>query len=250
MVQYTDIPHLLTPIITETTQAVSALKWAVNEMERRYTQMAEEKVKTIIDYNAKMAQKTATVKDEDGNEQQQDNGRMPYIVIIIDEMADLMMQAGKDLEMLIVRIAQKGRAAGIHLVLATQRPEVKVITGLIKANVPGRIAFAVNNNTDSRIMLDMGGGDIDLSGDDLSGSFSGYDNIFHSFLISKVLESAVANATNNFGAKVEDLKVVETYINEGTTLKRSKIASRGSVDRRDKRTSHIYVKVSDGKETE
>ena len=157
MVQYNDIPHLLTPIINSTEKSLSAMKWAVNEMERRYTLMAEEKVKKIEDYNEKLQRKTATVADQDNNEQQHDGGRMPYIVIVIDEMADLMMQAGKDLEQLIVRIAQKGRASGIHLVLATQRPEVKVITGLIKANVPGRIAFAVNNNTDSRIMLDMGG---------------------------------------------------------------------------------------------
>ena len=157
MVQYDAIPHLLTPIINSTDKALSAMKWAVNEMERRYTEMAEQKVKKIEDYNAKMAKKSAAVKDENGNEQMMDGTKMPYVVIIIDEMADLMMQAGKDLEQLIVRIAQKGRASGMHLVLATQRPEVKVITGLIKANVPGRIAFAVNNNTDSRIMLDMGG---------------------------------------------------------------------------------------------
>lgn len=157
MVQYNDIPHLLTPIINSTEKSLSAMKWAVNEMERRYTCMAEEKVKKIEDYNEKMQKKAVVVPDEDNHDQKHDGGKMPYIVIVIDEMADLMMQAGKDLEQLIVRIAQKGRASGIHLVLATQRPEVKVITGLIKANVPGRIAFAVNNNTDSRIMLDMGG---------------------------------------------------------------------------------------------
>lgn len=159
MAQYEDIPHLLTPIITSVDKALSAMKWAVNEMERRYTLMAEEKVKNIIDYNAKMLKNRGktTQTDADGNDQTHEGGTMPYIVIIIDEMADLMMMAGKDLEMLIVRIAQKGRASGIHLVLATQRPEVKVITGLIKANIPGRIAFAVGSQMDSRIMLDMGG---------------------------------------------------------------------------------------------
>ena len=159
MVQYNDIPHLLTPIITSVDKALSAMKWAVNEMERRYTLMAEEKVKNIVDYNKKMAagKGKVAVEDADGNEQKHDGGKMPYIVVVIDEMADLMMMAGKDLEMLIVRIAQKGRASGIHLVLATQRPEVKVITGLIKANIPGRIAFAVGSQMDSRIMLDMGG---------------------------------------------------------------------------------------------
>jgi S-DNA-T family DNA segregation ATPase FtsK/SpoIIIE len=146
MAQYQDIPHLLTPIITQTDKALSAMKWAVGEMERRYSLMAEERVKNIADYNAKIS-----------SSEDKEKPKMPYIVVIIDEMADLMMMAGKDLEMLIVRIAQKGRAAGIHLVLATQRPEVKVITGLIKANIPGRIAFAVGSQMDSRIMLDQGG---------------------------------------------------------------------------------------------
>lgn len=147
MAQYNDIPHLLTPVITSVEKALSAMKWAVGEMEKRYTLMAEEKVKNIADYNAKMAKSADAEKES----------KMPYIIIVIDEMADLMMMAGKDLEMLIVRIAQKGRAAGVHLVLATQRPEVKVITGLIKANIPGRIAFAVGSQMDSRIMLDQGG---------------------------------------------------------------------------------------------
>ena len=167
MVQYDGIPHLLTPIINSTDKALSAMKWAVNEMERRYSQMAEEHVKNIEDYNAKIMNKPTAVKDSDGNEQQQEGAKMPYIVVIIDEMADLMMQAGKDLEQPIVRIAQKGRAAGMHLVLATQRPVVKVITGLIKSNVPGRIAFAVNNNQDSRIMLDMGGAEKLLGAGDM-----------------------------------------------------------------------------------
>ena len=159
MVQYEDIPHLLTPIINDTTQAVSALKWAVDEMERRYKLLADEHVKTIVDYNKKMAKGKGqvVVADEDGNEQKQDGGRMPYIVILIDEMSDLMMQAGKELEPSIVRIAQKGRAAGLHLILATQKPVVKVVTGLIKTNVPARIAFAVQNSTDSVVMLGKAG---------------------------------------------------------------------------------------------
>jgi len=159
MVQYEDIPHLLTPVINSIDKALSALKWAVNEMERRYKLMSEERVKNIFDYNAKMSKTGGkiTIDDPDGHPQTRDGGKMPYIVVVVDEMADLMMMAGKELEMFIVRIAQKGRASGIHLVLATQRPEVKVVTGLIKANIPGRIAFAVNNNIDSRVMLDMGG---------------------------------------------------------------------------------------------
>jgi S-DNA-T family DNA segregation ATPase FtsK/SpoIIIE len=135
------------------------MQWAVKEMESRYTTMEEARVKNNVDYNEKMAKEgtPAVISDEDGNNQKHDNGKMPYIVVIVDEMADLMMMAGKELETLIVRIAQKGRAAGIHLVLATQRPEVKVVTGLIKSNIPGRIAFAVNTNMDSRVMLDRGG---------------------------------------------------------------------------------------------
>jgi len=140
MAPYADIPHLLTPIITEPEKTISALKWAVNEMERRYSLLAGEKIRDIKSYNAKKSEEA-----------------MPYIVIVIDELADLMMVAARDVEALIVRLAQKARAVGIHLVLATQRPSVDVITGLIKANVPARIAFTVASQVDSRTILDQVG---------------------------------------------------------------------------------------------
>ena len=159
MAPYEDIPHLLTPVITEPEKTISALKWAVNEMERRYKLLAGEKIRDIRSYNKKMQQAghKVSVADEDGNVQQHEDGTMPYIVIVIDEMADLMMVAKRDVEALIVRLAQKARAVGIHLVLATQRPSVDVITGLIKANVPSRIAFTVASQIDSMTILDQAG---------------------------------------------------------------------------------------------
>lgn len=159
MAPYQDIPHLLTPVITEPDKTISALKWAVNEMQRRYTLMAEHKVKDIRSYNQKIQSggKKIMVADEDGHEQAHEDGAMPYIVIVIDELADLMMIAARDVEALIVRLAQKARAVGIHLVLATQRPSVNVITGLIKANISARIAFTVASQIDSRTILDAAG---------------------------------------------------------------------------------------------
>ena len=137
---YNDIPHLLTPVINEPERCISALKWAVAEMERRLRTMAEVGKRNIEEYN--------NLKKEEG---------MPYVVIMIDELSDLMMMAARDVEALIVRIAQKARAAGIHLILATQRPSVDVITGLIKANVPGRIAFTTQSQVDSRTIIDQAG---------------------------------------------------------------------------------------------
>jgi S-DNA-T family DNA segregation ATPase FtsK/SpoIIIE len=135
---YNDLPHLLAPVINEPEKCISALKWAVAEMNRRLKTMAEVGKRNIVEYNS-----------------QNETQGMPYIVIIIDELADLMMMAARDVEALVVRLAQKARAAGIHLVLATQRPSVDVITGLIKANVPARIAFTVASQVDSRTIIDQ-----------------------------------------------------------------------------------------------
>jgi len=169
MAPYEDIPHLLTPVITEPDKTISALKWAVNEMQRRYTLLAEHKVKDIRSYNHKVRSSgsTVTVDDEFGIPHQHENGAMPYIVIVIDELADLMMVAARDVEALIVRLAQKARAVGIHLVLATQSPRVDVITGLIKANIPSRIAFTVSSRVESDIILGQTGAEKLLGAGDM-----------------------------------------------------------------------------------
>ena len=151
---YEDIPHLATPIIVDPKPAARALRWAVGEMERRYKELAGWGVRNIDGYNAERDRRN-TVKDFDENGQAWT--RMPYIVIIIDELADLMMTSGHEVEDSITRLAQMARAVGIHLVLATQRPSVDVITGLIKANFPSRISYHVSSKVDSRTILDTNG---------------------------------------------------------------------------------------------
>ena len=171
---YDDIPHLLTPVITDMKDAAGSLRWCVGEMERRYKLMAAMGVRNLAGYNRKIedAEKAGNPisdplwtfnPDEMGWDESQPAPEaplletLPYIVVVIDEFADMMMIVGKKVEQLIARIAQKARAAGIHLILATQRPSVDVITGLIKANVPSRIAFQVSSKIDSRTILDQGG---------------------------------------------------------------------------------------------
>ena len=145
---YNGLPHLLVPVITEPERAKAALKWAVGEMENRYRRFAGATARNIKAFNE------TRVDPAD---------RLPYIVIVIDELADLMMREGKNVEDPIVRLAQKARATGIHMVLATQRPSVNVVTGLIKANFPSRIAFAMASQIDSRTILDSPGAE-DLIG--------------------------------------------------------------------------------------
>jgi S-DNA-T family DNA segregation ATPase FtsK/SpoIIIE len=151
---YADIPHLATPIITDPKRASNALKWAVGQMEQRYRDLARWSVRNIDGYNAEVERRNNVLDfDEDGLPHK----TLPFIVIIIDELADLMMTCGHDVEESITRLAQMARAVGIHLILATQRPSVDVITGLIKANFPSRIAFRVSQKVDSRTIIDANG---------------------------------------------------------------------------------------------
>ncbi|MCA9378949.1 DNA translocase FtsK, partial [Candidatus Dojkabacteria bacterium] len=184
---YNGIPHLLTPVITDMDKVVNALKWLVTEMERRYNTLSKAQVRNIEGYNQKMG-----------------FAAMPYIVIVIDEMADMMMTANRvEAETAIVRLAQKARAVGIHLVLATQRPSVNVITGLIKANIPARVGMSVTSGTDSRVILDsvgaeslMGRGDLLYKAPDkpksmrLQGSFVSQEEVVRvvDFIKSQVPE--------------------------------------------------------------
>jgi len=168
---YEDIPHLMTPVVVDPKQAANALRWAVREMEERYKTLAKQGVRNIEQYNRNVKAMLAELKESQKEEAEAEVGEplktLPYIIVIIDELADLMMVASKEVEESIARLAQMARAVGIHLILATQRPSVDVITGLIKANLPARIAFRVASKIDSRTILDGNGAEALLGKGDM-----------------------------------------------------------------------------------
>ncbi len=207
---YNGIPHLLIPVVTDPKKAAGALAWAVQEMDNRYNLFAQKGVRDLVGYNK------AVERDEDG-------GKLPQIVIIVDELADLMMVAAKDVEESICRLAQKARAAGMHLVIATQRPSVDVITGLIKANVPSRIAFAVSSQVDSRTILDSVGAEKLLGKGDMlffpagaskpsrvQGAFVSDDEVEK--IVDFVKQNGTANYSEDIIEKIENSKKTDKEI--------------------------------------
>ena len=188
---YEGIAHLLAPVVTDMKQAANALNWCVAEMDKRYRLLSKLGVRNLAGYNAKIAEAAAR-GEPIGNpfsltpEQPEPLQRLPHIVVVIDELADLMMVVGKKIEELIARLAQKARAAGVHLILATQRPSVDVITGLIKANIPTRISFQVSSKIDSRTILDQMGAEALLGMGDMlyMPSGSGYPSRIHGAFVS------------------------------------------------------------------
>ncbi len=168
MTAFNTVPHLMTPIVTETQRAVQILEWATVKMDERYAFLAEAKVKNISEFNRLSAEEIiARFNPSTPDEEAQIPKKLPFIVIVIDELADLMMTASKEIEAYIVRLAQKSRAVGIHIVLATQRPQATVVTGLIKSNMPTRIGFRVAAKMDSRIILDQNGAEALLGQGDM-----------------------------------------------------------------------------------
>jgi S-DNA-T family DNA segregation ATPase FtsK/SpoIIIE len=191
---YNGIPHLLTPVITESDKAVNSLKWAVAEMERRYKLLSEAGKRNIAEYN-------------EGNEL-----RLPYIMILVDELADLMAVAQQEVEAAIVRLAQMARAVGIHLILATQRPSVEIITGLIKANITTRIAFAVASQIDSRTILDSGGAEKLLGNGDMlfvSAEFTKPKRVQGAYIGEKEVKRVVEFFKGQTGAVIYDEQITE-----------------------------------------
>jgi S-DNA-T family DNA segregation ATPase FtsK/SpoIIIE len=201
---YEGIPHLLAPVVTQPTRAASALNWAVIEMERRYGLLHSRQVRHIDDYNQQVSE----------------SDFLPYIVVIVDEFADLMITSAKDVEYCIARLAQKARASGIHLILATQRPSVDVITGTIKANFPARISFKVSSKIDSRTILDTGGADRLLGRGDmlftLSGA-SGLQRVHGAFVSDKEIHELVGFFRSHYSAQY-DLQAMSA-IEEGIAKK-------------------------------
>lgn len=223
---YNGIPHLMIPVVTDPKKAAGALNWAVAEMTKRYQMFAEYNVRDIKGYNAKVE----AIKDiEDPNKPE----AMPQIVIIVDELADLMMVAPGEVEEAICRLAQLARAAGIHLVLATQRPSVNVITGLIKANMPSRIAFSVSSGVDSRTIIDMNGAEKLLGKGDMLFYPSGYQKpvrVQGAFVSDKEVQMVVEFLKENSGQITYD-EEIQNQVNSNLSL--SGAAGQGASGERD-----------------
>jgi len=232
---YADIPHLLLPVVTDPKQATVALNWAVQEMERRYQKLSEMSVRNIKGYNEKVDRMTkqAELDQLDGLDDSEalrmlapdktgrpSHVRLPYIVVIIDEFADLMMTAAKDVETAVARLAQKARAAGIHLILATQRPSTDVITGLIKANFPTRVALRVTSKTDSRVILDSNGAESLLGNGDMLFVPPGSSNLtrVHGAYISETEIEQIVKFLKGQGKPVYDESILVEEDDENQAL--------------------------------
>ena len=198
---YNKIPHLLTPVITDPKKAVLALKWATKEMDRRYGILEEHSVRDIESYHAHIAKQNKNTENDD-EENENEPEAMPYIAVVIDELADIMQMYPRELESVIVRLAQMSRAVGIHLTLSTQRPSVNVITGLIKANIPSRIALQVASQIDSRTILDSAGAEKLLGSGDmlyLSGEMSKPRRLQAAFISEEETKKVVKYLIKNYG---------------------------------------------------
>lgn len=223
---YSKLPHLMHPVVTDMKKAEAILAWAVDKMEERYSLLAQAGVRHLVNFNQLGAEEIyRRLGAESAEEKAQVPTNLPFIVIIADEMADLMMTAGKTVEQYIIRLAQKSRAVGIHLILATQKPTVDVITGLIKSNLPARIAFQVASKTDSRVVLDENGADKLLGNGDMlflgpgtsilargQGTYLGDDEI------DAIVESCAASGKQDFVTELVNLKIAEEKSSEGGSI--------------------------------
>jgi S-DNA-T family DNA segregation ATPase FtsK/SpoIIIE len=212
LTSYDGIPHLITPVVTDVKKATNALYWAVREMERRYELLSSRKARNIVQYNRKIG---AVKTDSTENEKEE---KLPYIVIIIDELADLMMVASRDVESALMRLAQMARAAGIHLILATQRPSVDVLTGIIKANFPTRLSFQVSSKTDSRTIIDTNGAENLLGQGDMLFMPPGTAKLqrIHGAYISETELARITEYLKNQKKPEYDEEVTETAVNESS----------------------------------
>ncbi len=244
---YNKIPHLLTPVITEAKKAILSLKWAAKEMDRRYDILESQKVRDIESYHKTVLAPAMKKIEKDSSPKEGDElpdlpERMPYIVLIIDELADLMQAYPRELESAIVRLAQMSRAVGIHLILSTQRPSVNVITGLIKANIPTRIALQVTSQIDSRTILDTGGAEKLLGAGDMlfmSGEMSKPQRIQSAYISETEVKNVVKYLVDNYADELPN----EINLTEGAGEKNSLFES--SFDSEDGDDDDLYEEAKE-----